>query len=289
MLPMAKDTTNKYAVVTGSNKGIGFEIVRQLASKGIIVVLAARDENKGLEAVEKLKASGLSHHLVLFHKLDVTDTPTILSLAEFIKTQFGKLDILDALQASGYRVTKGDAEVDWNKIVTQDYELSMKCLKTNYYGTKQTCEALLPLLQLSDSPRIVNLSSYVSALKDLPEKARKVLEDVESLTEEKIEMVLNDYLKDFEEGEAGNRGWCPFSSAYKVSKAVVNAYTRVLAKRYPQMYVNCVCPGFVKTDINFNSGTLTVEEGAESPVTLALLPDGGPTGRFFSCKQEAPF
>ncbi|KAJ4719145.1 (+)-neomenthol dehydrogenase [Melia azedarach] len=295
-------TTNKYAVVTGSNKGIGFETVRQLASKGITVVLTARDENKGLEAVEKLKASGLYHNLVLFHKLDVTDPPTILSLAQFIKTQFGKLDILvnnagitsfqidkDAFQASGYRVTKGDDEMDWSKIITQDYESSTKCLRTNYYGTKQTCEALLPLLQLSDSPRMVNVSSYASALKGLPEKAKQVLEDVENLTEERIEMVLNDYLKDYEEGEAGNRGWCRFSSGYGLSKAAVNAYTRVLAKRYPKMNVNCVCPGFVKTDINFHSGILTVEEGAESPVRLALLPDGGPTGRFFSCKEEAPF
>ncbi|KAJ4719147.1 (+)-neomenthol dehydrogenase [Melia azedarach] len=275
---MARDTTNKYAVVTGSNKGIGLETVRQLASNGITVVLTARDENKGLDAVEKLKASGLSHHLVLFHKLDVTDPQSILSLAQFIKTQFGKLDILvnnagitgvkpnvDALQASGYHVTKGDDAIDWNKFFTQDYELSVKCLETNYYGTEQTCEALLPLLQLSDSPRIANLSSYVSALKDFPEKARKV-----------ARRCRKPYRRE-------NR------NAYKVSKAAINAYTRVLAKRDPEMCVNCVCPGFVKTDINFNSGTLTVEEGAESPVRLALLPDGGPTGRFFSCKEEAPF
>lgn len=86
---------------------------------------------------------------------------------------------------------------------------------------------------------------------DLPEKSRAVLGDVENLTEERIEMVVKDYFKDYEEGEIANRGWCPHSSAYKVSKAVINAYTRILAKRYPKFCVNCVCPGFVKTDINF--------------------------------------
>jgi (+)-neomenthol dehydrogenase len=84
---------SRYAVVTGSNKGIGLETVRQLASNGITVVLTARDEKRGLEAVEKLKQSGLSGQVV-FHQLDVTDPASIASLAHFIKTQFGKLDIL---------------------------------------------------------------------------------------------------------------------------------------------------------------------------------------------------
>jgi (+)-neomenthol dehydrogenase len=81
----------KFAVVTGANKGIGFETVRQLASNGIVVVLTGRDEKRGLEALEKLKHSALSDH-VLFHQLDVS--ATITSLADFIRTQFGKLDIL---------------------------------------------------------------------------------------------------------------------------------------------------------------------------------------------------
>ena len=83
----------RYAVVTGSNKGIGLETVRQLASKGVKVVLTARDEKKGLEAVQKLKDSGLSD-LVLFHQLDVDNPASIASLADFINTQFGRLDIV---------------------------------------------------------------------------------------------------------------------------------------------------------------------------------------------------
>ncbi|XP_034220490.1 short-chain dehydrogenase/reductase 2b-like isoform X3 [Prunus dulcis] len=87
------EATKRYAVVTGANKGIGLETVRQLASNGFTVVLTARDEKRGLEAAEKLKESGLSGQVV-FHQLDVANPATVASLADFIKTQFGKLDIL---------------------------------------------------------------------------------------------------------------------------------------------------------------------------------------------------
>jgi (+)-neomenthol dehydrogenase len=79
--------------VTGSNKGLGFGICRQLASNGVVTVLTARDEKRGLEAVEKLKESGLSEYVV-FHQLDLADPVSIASLADFIKIKYGKLDIL---------------------------------------------------------------------------------------------------------------------------------------------------------------------------------------------------
>ncbi|KAK4551241.1 hypothetical protein RGQ29_032444 [Quercus rubra] len=126
------EATKKYAVVTGANKGIGFKICRKLASNGIVVVLTARDEKKGLEAVEKLREFGQSDHIV-FHQLDVADPASIASFADFIKTKYGKLDILvnnagifgsildgDALAASG--LGKEGANVDWSKIVTDTYE-----------------------------------------------------------------------------------------------------------------------------------------------------------------------
>ncbi|THG22725.1 hypothetical protein TEA_022720 [Camellia sinensis var. sinensis] len=83
---------NLIAIVTGGNKGIGLEICKQLASNGTMVILTARDEKRGLETVENLKACGLSH--ILFHQLEVTDQASIASMADFIKNKFGKLDIL---------------------------------------------------------------------------------------------------------------------------------------------------------------------------------------------------
>ncbi|GAV76471.1 LOW QUALITY PROTEIN: adh_short domain-containing protein, partial [Cephalotus follicularis] len=296
--------TCRYAVVTGSNKGIGFGICKQLASNGITVVLTARDEKRGLEAVEKLKKeTGPNGDHIVFHQLDVADPASIASLADFIKTQFGKLDILvnnagisgsiadeDAIRAAG--VGKVEVvQVDWSEILTQTYDLAKECININYYGVKRICEALIPLLQLSDSPRIVNVSSSLGQLKFISsnEWATGVLSDADNLTEEKVDEILTEFLKDYVEGALETKGWPNFYSAYTVSKVAVNAYTRILAKKYPNVYINCVCPGFVKTDLNQNAGNLTMDEGAESPVRLALMPNGGPSGLFFSRKEESPF
>ncbi|GLT60681.1 hypothetical protein SLA2020_334370 [Shorea laevis] len=290
----------RYAVVTGANKGIGLGICKQLASKGVTVVLTARDERRGIEAVEKLKESGLSE-FILFHQLDVADPASIASLADFIKTQLGKLDILvnnagitgalvdgDALRASGFG--KPGVQINWSEIITETHELADEGLKTNYYGAKRMCDALIPLLQLSDSPRIVNVSSSAGKLKNVSnEWAKAVFNDLENLTEEKVDEVLNQYLKDFKEGSLETKGWPANMSAYTLSKAAMNAYTRVLAKRYPDCCINCVCPGFVKTDVNYNTGILSVEEGAEGPVRLALLPNGSPSGLFFDRLEEQEF
>ncbi|CAN6240263.1 unnamed protein product, partial [Urochloa humidicola] len=82
----------RIAVVTGGNKGIGLEVCRQLAGAGITVILTARDEKRGTTAVEKLREAGLSD--VIFHQLEITDALSIARLAEFLKTRFGRLDIL---------------------------------------------------------------------------------------------------------------------------------------------------------------------------------------------------
>lgn len=120
--------------------------------------------------------------------------------------------------------------------------------------------------------------------------AKGVLSDVESLTEEKLNEVLNQFLEDFKESLLETKGWPTTTSpAYRVSKAALNAYTRILAKKYPSFCINAVCPGYVKTDLNYHTGYLTVDEGGESVVRVALLPNGGPSGLFFSQNEVAPF
>lgn len=116
-----------------------------------------------------------------------------------------------------------------------------------------------------------------------------MLNDAEGLREERIEEVLNAFLKDFKEGSIGTKGWPPLWPAYKVSKAALNSYTRTLAKKYPTFRINCVCPGFVKTDLTNNNGKLSAEKGAESVVMLALMPDDIPSGLFFDRKEVASF
>ncbi|XP_048141613.1 (+)-neomenthol dehydrogenase-like isoform X3 [Rhodamnia argentea] len=296
---MADSKSQRYAVVTGSNKGIGFAICKLLASKGIVVVLTARDEKRGLEAVEKLKLEpGLSDH-VFFHQLDVSDPASVSSLADFVKCQFGKLDILvnnaailgcivdaDALRAAGI----GKEQLKWSEISTTTYELTEECININYCGAKRMVDAFIGLLQLSDSPRIVNVSSGAGKLALFPDGwAKNVFSDAKCLTEDKVDEVLKEFLKDFRQGTLGTNGWPASHSAYIVSKAALNAYTRILAAKYPKFCANCVCPGFVKTDILHRTGFLTPEEGAEGPVSLSLLPDDGPSGRFFEGTKESSF
>ncbi|XP_019180589.1 PREDICTED: (+)-neomenthol dehydrogenase-like [Ipomoea nil] len=303
---MSSSSSRRCGVVSGANRGIGYEICRQLANEGVVVVATARDEKRGMEAVEKLKqlCGGEDEDSIVFHQLDVADEVSISCLVDFVKTKFGKLDILVNNAGIGGVIIEGDTsilkemidgdfsransikeepetELKSNGAIIQTYELAKQCLNTNYYGTKRMVEAFLPLLQLSHSPRIVNVSSTLGNLKLLPnERARKVLSNGESLSEERVDEVVKEFLKNCKEAEA--KGWARYAPAYKVSKAAVNAYTRVLAKKYPKFCINCVCPGYVKTDMTINSGMLTPMEGAESIVKLALMPDDGPSGLFFS-------
>ncbi|CAB4283158.1 unnamed protein product [Prunus armeniaca] len=296
----------RYAVVSGANKGIGSEVVRQLAaSQGVVVVLTARDEKRGRDATSQLHHLGFSN--VLFHQLDVLDPFSIQSLANFIDNRFGRLDILvnnagasgavvdeEALKSLNIDPTTWLSGKAVNKIqgaIKFTYEKAEECLNTNYYGAKRLTEALLPLLQLSPrGGRIVNVSSLRSELKRIPsEEIRNELGDVETLTVEKVDALLTKFLVDFKQNALEANGWTLMLPAYSISKATLNAYTRILAKKYPKMYINCVHPGFVNTDINWHTGTMTLEEGAAGPVKLALLPNGGPTGCYFDQTEVADF
>ncbi|XP_065865086.1 (+)-neomenthol dehydrogenase-like [Euphorbia lathyris] len=300
-----KQRVQKIAVVTGANKGIGLETVKQLASEGITVVLTARNEKRGMEARDLLHKKGLTN--VIFHKLDVLDPISIHSLATFIKNKFGCLDILvNNAAASGTIVDEerlralnidpetwlsGKAVNMIQEVITTNYETSELCLNTNYYGVKRVTQALLPLLNLSSTgARIVNVSSLRSELRRIrSEELRNELNDIETLTEEKLDGIVERFMQDLKENRLEEGGWSLMLPAYSISKATLNAYTRILARKYPKMVINCVHPGYVNTDLNWHTGPLPVEEGAKGPVTCALLPHEGPTCCYFDQTQVAPF
>ncbi|KAI7988777.1 Salutaridine reductase [Camellia lanceoleosa] len=167
-----------------------------------MMILTARDEKRGLEVVENLKACGLS------------DSASIASLADYIQNKFGKLDILNTAN----------------------------------------------------------------------ERAKKLLSEGDKLAEEKV----NQFLKDVKEEMLETKGWPINLSAYVVFKAALNAYSKILATKFPNFRVNCVSPGFVKTDMNCNNGESDVEEGTKGPVALALTPAGGPS-RFFDWMEISSF
>ncbi|WOG83001.1 hypothetical protein DCAR_0102174 [Daucus carota subsp. sativus] len=264
-------------MVTGANKGIGLETVRQLAAvAGVTVVLTARDVKRGTDAVASLALPN-----VVFHQLDVQDSDSIRSLVDFICAKFGRLDIL--LSGQAMNMIQG--------VIKTSYDKARECLNTNYYGVKRVTEGLLPLLKLSTyGARIVNVSSLRGELWRIPnEQIRKELGDIETLTEQKIDGIVDKFFHDLKNDMLEVNGWSMMLPAYSISKATLNAYTRVLAKNYPNMCINCVHPGYVDTDINWHTGTLSVEEGAKGSVLLALLPAGSPTGRYFDQTEVAKF
>ncbi|XP_047982653.1 (-)-isopiperitenone reductase-like [Salvia hispanica] len=298
---MADTAKERYALITGANKGIGLEICRQLASKGIVVILASRDEKRGIEARQKLK----EFDNVVFQQLDVANPASVAAVFEFIKSRFGRLDILVNNAGNRGLDVDGDASLLAEYILadctffeaggqTEPFHpkaegklvVTLKgaeeCMETNYYGAKRVTEALIPLLQLSDSPRIVNVSSTLGCLVLQPnEWAKGVLSSKEGLSEERVDEVVQEFLNDLKENKVKEKQWPPHLAAYKVSKAALNAYTWVAAQRHPRFLINAVCPGFARTDITYNHGPLSEAEAAEAPVKMALLPDGGPSGSFF--------
>ncbi|KAF3525583.1 hypothetical protein F2Q69_00049530 [Brassica cretica] len=221
------------AVVTGANKGIGFEVVKMLSKLGLTVVLTARNAKNGSIASDSLRRDGFQN--VHFFWLDVSDPSSISAFVSWFRLNFGVLDIL-----------VNNAAVSFNAVGENSIREPETIIKTNYYGAKLLTDALLPLFRRSVSVgRILNISSRLGAL---------------------------------------NNGWPENWSDYAVSKMALNAYSRVLARRYDgkKLSVNCYCPGFTRTSMTGGQGTHTAEEAAATIATLVLLPPEKLTsGKFF--------
>ena len=146
----------KIAIVTGGNRGIGFEICRQLARMGIKVILTARDESKGKDAVRKLQYEGLD---VVFYSLDITDEQSIKRLAGWVEQTFNRIDILINNAAINIDEDCTALKADINKI--------KETMETNVYGPLRLCQALLPIMRKNNFGRIVNVSSGAGALNEM--------------------------------------------------------------------------------------------------------------------------
>ena len=155
---MAEQTKGKVGLVTGGNRGIGLETVRQLAQQGMHVLLGARNEAKGKEAAEKLKSEKLDVEFIL---LDVDDPKTHSQAAKTIEQKFGKLDVLvnnagiliDARTKGGFTATS-KAPMD----------IIRKTFETNFFNVIALTQTLVPLIEKSDAGRIVFLSSGLGSL-----------------------------------------------------------------------------------------------------------------------------
>jgi NAD(P)-dependent dehydrogenase (short-subunit alcohol dehydrogenase family) len=143
----------KVALITGANKGIGFEVARQIAKAGWTVLAAARNEELGRQAVAKLQAEGLD---VQFVHLDLNAPETAVTAAETIRKQFGKLDLL--INNAGIN-KPGDGLP--SKVSIETLETVMR---TNYVGAVSVTQAMLPLLQSAGKAQIINVSSELGSV-----------------------------------------------------------------------------------------------------------------------------
>ena len=143
----------KTVLITGANKGIGFETARQLGEKGYTILVGARDEAKGAEAVEKLKGEGCN---VDFVKIDATDAETIKLAAQTVGEKYGTLDVL--INNAGIALDAGE------KLNEISLDLVRKTFDTNFFGAIAVTQAFLPLIKKSEAGRIVNVSSGLGSL-----------------------------------------------------------------------------------------------------------------------------
>ena len=240
----------RIALVTGANKGIGFEVARQLARKGFHVFLGARNEKTGQAAAEKLRAEGVKEEYgenkrygaLTVLKIDVSKPDSIRRAAEEFSRKSDRLDTL---------VNNAGILLDDDKdVLTATPEMFETTLRTNTIGALLVSQALVPFLKKSAAPRIVNVSSGGGQLAD------------------------------------GADGWAP---AYCISKTALNGVTAQLAAALPKFAVNSACPGWVRTDMGGPNATRSVGEGATGIVWLAVDAPQNETGKFWRDRKVIPW
>ena len=220
-------------LVTGAYRGIGLEVVRQLAARGARVYLTARKSEAGESAAGSIKGD------VHFLPLDVSDRASIENAARLLARQVEHLDVL--VNNAAILLDDGGSVLDL------DGDIALKTLATNTVGPLLVTQAFEPLLAKSRAPRVINVSSGAGQLAE------------------------------------GLQDWAP---AYSMSKTALNALTQHFAAALPNFAVNSVSPGWVRTDMGGKSAPLSVEEGADTIVWLALDAPQNVTGKFLRERRE---
>ncbi|KAF2497705.1 carbonyl reductase [Lophium mytilinum] len=282
----------RVGVVTGANKGIGLAIVRNLALQypksplnngPLLIYLTARDNTKGEEALRSLqqdsqltKAKALTSDgglaEIKYHTLDIADSKSIASFAEYLQNTHGDgVDFI--INNAGIAMQGFDANV---------VKTTLGC---NYYGTLEASNTFLP--RLKETGRLVNLGSMSGHLNSQFSDA--VREDfLASKTVPDVTKLMERFTSAVEAGNEKKQGWP--SAEYAVSKSGVIGMTRAVAAaekaKGSKVLINSCCPGWVQTDMTKGKGAKTPDEGAKTPVMLALEDIGGRSGLFW--QHERP-
>jgi NAD(P)-dependent dehydrogenase (short-subunit alcohol dehydrogenase family) len=237
------------ALVTGANKGIGYEIAAGLGALGWSVGVGARDDQRREAAVERLRAAGVDAFGV---PLDVTDDASVTAAARLVEDQAGRLDVLVNNAAIAGGMPQEPTRVDPATV--------RAVMETNVIGVIRVTNVMMPLLRRSASPRIVNVSSSVGSLTRQSGLGAEQTAGPVSVAYAPSKTFLN---------------------------AVTLQYARELSGT--NVLINVGCPGYVATDLNGFRGVRTPEQGAAIAIKLATLPDDGPTGQFFDDAGLVPW
>ncbi|KAK4570427.1 hypothetical protein LTR86_002507 [Recurvomyces mirabilis] len=286
-------TTSRVAAVTGANKGIGLAIVRNLAlqypksslhSGGFLIYLTARSAERGAEAVNtlnndpqlkqaKVLAQDGGDTTITFKELDISKTKSIQDFSRFLKQEHP--DGLDIVINNAGIALQGFSS-----------DLVKETVETNYYGTLEATQDLLPMLK--SGGRLVNVSSMAGSLKKYSDEVRDAFLQASKTDVPAVTAIMERFKSAVAEGEEKEAGFP--SAGYAVSKAGETAFTKVIAmeesKRGRNVLINACCPGYVKTDMTRGGGAKTPDEGARTPVMLALDDIGGRTGGFWQSEKE---
>lgn len=244
------------ALITGANKGIGLQIAKELAARGLTVLVGSRDLDRGEAAAKTL--DGDARALAL----DVTDAKSIAAAAERIRNELGRLDVLinnAGISHAGQPGRSFEGMLDAGRPSLASIAEVRAVFETNVFGVIAVTQVLLPLLREAPAGRIVNVSSVVGSL---------TLQTAPSNPYRSIQSV-----------------------SYVPSKTALNAITVAFANELEttRIKVNAACPGFTATALNDFQGTRSVQEAAREPVRLALLGPDGPTGTFSNDDGAIPW
>jgi len=269
-------------VVTGSNKGIGKSIVKLLLQdkEEKIVYLTSRNQELGETAVKDLEKEGLK---AKYHLLDINDKESVEKLRDYLVEKYGGLDVLVNNAGIAYKAANEAS-------FSEQAEVTNSC---NFYGTLEVCQVLFPILK--KNARVVNVSSGTSE-----STYRKLSDELKAkfskpdLKMQGLKDLIAAFIQAAKDDKVEERGYP--KSAYGMSKLAVSFMTQIHQREIDEkenknILINSCCPGYVDTDMSSHKGPLTVEEGADTPAFLALIPvdDTSPKGTYHKLKNVVPY
>ena len=268
----AANTLGRVAVVTGSNKGIGFFIALQLGLSGLFknVILACRDEQRGQAAAQEMGKTIGDKATVSYAPLTLGDHASHVAFRDKMERDFGKIDVLVNNAAFAF---KGADPTPFK-------EQTKPTLDINFRATVDFTETMLPLLRKGTDARIVNVASMAGRLTQIQSKELRDKFTSPELTMPELKQLVDKFESDVQNGNHQEEGWG--NSNYGMSKLAVIAATKIWSREEgPTIVVNCCCPGYCKTDMTSQKGTRDPSDGAKNAVIPATM-ENPPTGEFFA-------